>query len=260
MAVVDDMQIRGRRSINVVERRINKHLLPYFTGRRMAGVTADDIRRYITARQAQGIVNRKGVRVADVSNAEINRELQILKRAFRLAVGEGRLGTRPHITMLRESAPRAGFFEREQLEAVCRHLSEELQPPVRFAYITGWRMASEGLPLEWRRVDMARGMVTLDTGTTKNGEGRTFVLTQELRSLLEEQDRRRKATGQIVPWVFFRMVGKRGGRAPEQPRAITSFTKAWQLAVVRHSAPAAYRTIFAARPSAIWTGLAFPGR
>jgi len=233
-AVVLDMRTAGRRSVNVVERRINKHLLPFFGGRRMAGITVDDVRRYIAHRKEQGIVasrgERKGERVADVSNAEINRELQILKRAFLLAMGEGRLGMRPRIPFLEESQPRAGFFEREQLDAVCRHLPEELQPVVRFAYITGWRMASEVLPLEWHRVDMARGVVTLAPGTTKNGEGRTFVLTRELRTLLEEQERRRKATGQIVPWVFFRMVGKRGGRAPEQPRPITSFTKAWQAA------------------------------
>jgi integrase len=79
-------------------------------------------------------------------------------------------------------------------------------------------------------VDFDRGDVTLDAGTTKNGEGRTFVMTLELRKLLEEQDRRRKATGQIVPWVFFRMVGKRGGRAEERPRPITSFTKSWKNA------------------------------
>ena len=58
--------------------------------------------------------------MADVSNAEINRELQILKRAFILAMGEGRLGMRPRIPMLEESQPRAGFFEREQMESVCR--------------------------------------------------------------------------------------------------------------------------------------------
>jgi hypothetical protein len=32
-------------------------------------------------------------------------------------------------------------------------------------------MASTVLPLEWRRVDMARGVVTLDAGTPKNGRG-----------------------------------------------------------------------------------------
>jgi integrase len=91
-------------------------------------------------------------------------------------------------------------------------------------------MKSEVFPLQWRQVDFDRGEVTLDTGTTKNGEGRTFVMTLELRKVLEEQDRRRKATGQIVPWVFFRMVGKRGGRAEAKPRPITSFTKAWKNA------------------------------
>ena len=60
----------------------------------MAGITADVVRGYIAHRQQQGILDKKGKRVADVSNAEINRELQILKRAFILAMGEG-LGYAP---------------------------------------------------------------------------------------------------------------------------------------------------------------------
>jgi hypothetical protein len=36
-----------------------------------------------SARQEQGIVNRKGTRIGDVSNAMINRELQVLRRAIR---------------------------------------------------------------------------------------------------------------------------------------------------------------------------------
>jgi hypothetical protein len=64
---------------------------------------------------------------------------------FTLAMQAGRLGTRPHIAMLKESPARQGFFEREQFEAVRRHLPEELQPVVTFAYITGWRIASEVL-------------------------------------------------------------------------------------------------------------------
>ena len=61
---------------------------------------------------------------------------------------------RPHMTMLRESAPRSGFFEREQFEAVQRHLPEALRGLLGFAYITGWRVASEVQPLEWRQVDL----------------------------------------------------------------------------------------------------------
>ena len=52
---------------------------------------------------------------------------------------------------------------------------------VRFAYITGWRVKSEVLKLEWRHVDLKAGEVRLDPGTTKNGEGRTFPFTIDLK-------------------------------------------------------------------------------
>ena len=57
---------------------------------------------------------------------------------------------RPHIPMLKENNVRTGFFEREQFEAVRGHLPEPLQPVVTFAYITGWRIDSEMLTLQWR--------------------------------------------------------------------------------------------------------------
>ena len=62
----------------------------------------------------------------------------------------------------------------------------------------------------------------------KNGEGRLFPMTTELRTLLEEQNRKRKATGQIVARVFFREA--KGRRGPKSPKAITSFAKAWRNA------------------------------
>ncbi len=113
-AVVEDFRINGKKSIGVVERRITKHLLPYLRARRMAGVTTAQIRSYIAHRVEQGVRNRKGDRVKGVSNAQVNRELQILKRAFNLARKDGRLGLCPYVPMLKESAARVGFFEPEQ--------------------------------------------------------------------------------------------------------------------------------------------------
>jgi integrase len=84
----------------------------------------------------------------------------------------------------------------------------ELRPVVRFAYITGWRIPSEVLPLEWRRVDFKAGEVRLDANTTKNGDGRVFPMTTDLRRLLQEQHDKHEAlkdAGHIEPWVFFRM-------------------------------------------------------
>jgi integrase len=242
-AVIDDFKTNGKRSLRVAERRIKKHLLPFFGGRRLASIRTADARQFVAHRQAQGIVavrgERKGERIGDVSNAEINRELQLLKRIFNFAIEGERLATRPKIAMLRESNARAGFFEADQYASVLGHLPSELQPIVWFAYLTGWRTHSEILPLEWRRVDFAAGEVRLDPGTTKNGEGRVFPMTNDLRRLLEAQRDERdrlKAKGIICPWVFFRMVAEgRGGE--KRPRRVTSFTKAWKVACRQAGCP-----------------------
>ena len=131
-----------------------------------------------------------------------------------------------------ERNTRLGFFEPEQLDAALAHLPEEIQPVIEFAAITGWRIASEVLPLEWRQVDMTAGEVRLDAHTTKNGDGRVFPFTMDLRALLKareaERDRLKKAWN-ITPNVFWRDVAEgRGGE--KKPQRIRGFTKAWQSA------------------------------
>ena len=50
-------------------------------------------------------------------------------------------------------------------------------------------------------------MAPIDPGETKNGEGREFPLTVDLKALLMEQRQRATALerdlDRIVPWVFF---------------------------------------------------------
>jgi integrase len=79
--------------------------------------------------------------------------------------------------MLREDNARKGFFEEGQYLGVRAHLPKHLQPVATFAYITGWRIRSEILPLTWQRVDFKAGVIRLDVNTTKSGEGREFVMT-----------------------------------------------------------------------------------
>ena len=233
--VINDANANGRKS-GQGKRRLDKHLLPFFGGRRLIGITTSDVTAFIAHRKAQGIVAvrgpHKGTRLSDVSNAEINRELQVLKRMFSLAIQSGRLAMKPHIPMLKESAPRSGFFEREQYESVLRHLPAELQPVIAFSYITGWRMAAEVLPLEWRQVDFDAEMVRLAPGTTKNKEGREFPFTADLRAvLLAQRDAHAelKKAGHITPLVFWRMVAEgRGGEKKPQP--IVSLGKAFKAA------------------------------
>jgi integrase len=245
--LINDYTANGKRSLAVVGRRIRKHLTPFFEGHRMANITTSDIRAYVVQRQtANSVVVREARTVTlpdgtthtsegehrPASNAEINRELALLKRMFNLAIQAGKLLHKPHIPMLRENNVRTGFFEREQYESVLAHLPSEVQPVIAFAYITGWRIASEVLPLEWRQIDFEAGEVRLDAGTTKNGDGRVFPMTADLRRVLETQYSmhvRLKKAGTIEPWVFFREVAEGRGGA-KKPKPIVAFGKAWKSA------------------------------
>lgn len=254
--LVTEYKVNKRRSLDELERRIEKHLQPFFGGRRMASITTPDVRTYIAERQSATAVTKKAytitrkdgttVRVPEqsrptsgASNAEINRELTILKRMFTLAMQAGKLLHRPHIPMLEERNTRKGFFELEMLHGVLSHLPAALRPVIEFAYITGWRIPSEVLTLEWRQVDFKAGEVRLDPETTKNRDGRVFPMTDDLRALLESrhvEHQRLRLKSQIVPWVFFRMVAtKRKG--PKEPRRIRAFSKAWAAACLAAGCP-----------------------
>jgi integrase len=99
--------------------------------------------------------------------------------------------------------------------AVAGHLPDGMRPAVTFAYVTGWRINSEVLPIQGRQVDLRVGEVRLDPGTTKNREGRVFYLTSELKELLKAQrkaaDRIQRRKGMIVQHVFFHDVPTKNG-------------------------------------------------
>lgn len=245
--VLNDYRTNRRRSLDDVERRIEMHLKPFFGNRRMASITTADIREYIDSRQKETTVLRKAFTftardgttrhvpeqrrtITGVSNAEINRELTALKRMFNLAIQAGKLIQKPHIPFLKEHNVRVGFFERDQFVAVVQRLPKAVRPAATFAYLTGWRIDSEVLSLEWRQVDFHAGEVRLDPGRTKNGEGRTFPMTRELRQLLEAQraiteDLQRRDN------VVCRQVFHRDGRP------IRTFRVAFRTACVRAGCP-----------------------
>jgi integrase len=103
-------------------------------------------------------------------------------------------------------APRQGFCEREQFEAVCRHPCSDLQAAISIAYTFGWWMQSEVLTLERRQADLDAGTLRLEPGTTKKLEARTVYLTRGLKSLLAAQVERVRTLehhlGRIIPYLF----------------------------------------------------------
>jgi integrase len=192
-----------------------RHLREFFEGNPKAReITSGRITAYVARRLEQG-----------ASTASINIEQVFLRRGFMLAVKEGTVATKPEMSMLKLDNARQGFFEREQFEAVLRHLPEHLRPIAQVAYLTGWRR-SEILSRQWRHIDLERGVLRLESTDSKNKHGREFPLyaLPELRAVFEAQRERvteiERTTSQIITHVFVSPKGV----------PLVDFRNAWRTA------------------------------
>src|SRR5215469_8766371 len=74
-SVITDYRVNGKKSLDYVKMRWKRHLEPIFGHMLAAHVSSDDIERYKQQRLSEG-----------ASNATVNRELAVLKRAFHLGM------------------------------------------------------------------------------------------------------------------------------------------------------------------------------
>jgi integrase len=191
-----DYRINQKKSLVRAKRSIN-HLNERFEGVRVTGINTPKINRYIEYRMNQG-----------ASSASINRELAALKRLFNLGARctPPKVDRVPFIPMLKENNIRKGFFEHGEFLALRDALPAYLKGFITFAYKTGWRK-SEIANLTWKQVDLNQGIVTLNPGETKNDDGRTIYLDDELKVILEQQLNLRKGKDKILPYVFLNKSG-----------------------------------------------------
>jgi site-specific recombinase XerD len=212
----------GKRDLREVEDRL-AHLDRFFRDRRIASIGSTDITEYVDKRQAEG-----------AANSTINRDLAVLNKMLRLAYENNKLFRPPVIHRLKERAPRQGFFEREQYEAVRQHLPPDHQLAVTIAHTYG--------TLELRQVDLEAGTLRLEPGSTKNEDGRVVYLTPELKGLLAAQVERVRALergmGRIISCLFPHLRGRHRGERMQD------FRGTWQTACRKAGCPGMLRHDF----------------
>ena len=203
--LLDDLQAHydssHRRNPVEAKRRLGP-LRAYFKGWKAAEVDAAAWDRDVADRRRRGAV----------SNATLNRALCFVIRALRLGLERGKLARVPTIHSLKESAPRQGFLERDDFEAIVKHLDPVVALGCRIAYMLAWRR-SEVFGLERRQVNLTTGALTLEQ--TKNGDARRAYLTAELVAALREHlakvDALQGRLGRVFRRVFVYTEGKQRG-------------------------------------------------
>lgn len=144
--------------------------------RRVDRLTTDHVVAYTETRRENGL-----------SKASVNRDVELLGAALRLALQKGKIARAPKmpIRLSEKENVRKGFFEKSELDALLPNLPEPLDDMARLAFATGWRRG-ELLGLTWDAVSRTE----IRLGITKNGEPRSLPLDGPLREVF---DRLRKA-------------------------------------------------------------------
>lgn len=192
-----DYRLNGRRSTESAELCLD-HLRAFFgSGADVRDITYHHVISYVTYRLSKGR-----------ANATVRKELAALKRAFRLARREDPTIIPPAFPEIRVQNVRKGFIDGPKFERLKAAAPRHLRALLVFLFLTGWRI-SEARSLRWDQVDLEAGVVRIEPGESKNGEGRDFPFRDlpELDAMLREQ---REWVSQIewnlsippIPWVF----------------------------------------------------------
>lgn len=160
---------RGKKSISSMRGRV-KLLKNMLGGVRAVDLRLDDVRCYQQERLGSGI-----------NKATIDREVAILRAAFRLAYRLESIPKVPYLPFYNVGNVKMRFFEPQETARLIKALPEPMSEIVRFVSLTGWRI-SEVLNLRWENVDMTVREIRL--GTSKNGQPRALVLAGEVWELI----------------------------------------------------------------------------
>jgi integrase len=183
------------------------HLQPVFGADYVRTITHARMQRYIEVRREE--------KAADQT---IKNEIAALRHMLKLGYKHKKVGQLPPFPEIGVSNVRAVFFEDGEYDRLLNVLPDLIAEGsnvgndwlVPFVIVARWTGArrDELLNLERRSLDLEAGKITLDPGSTKNGEGRAFYLPAEALAALTAWDEKTRdlvrERGIIVRYVFHR--------------------------------------------------------
>lgn len=166
------------------------------------------------------------------ARATVNRRLELLGRAYRLAAHRTppKVRTIPFFSLLSVDNARRGFIEHDEIARLLPHLEPDLRDFAEWCYAVGMRKG-EASRLTWPMLDQTgpRWLLRIPAELAKNREGRALPVVGLAREVLD----RRKAVRRLdTPLIFHRRWKARGG----QP--IKAFDIAWRNALRAAGLPA----------------------
>jgi integrase len=187
--LVEDYKDRSIKSLDKCVCRIDKHLRPALGDIRAVDFGTSHIRAYKRKRRQAG-----------AAPATINRELELLQRAFRLAYQSDppMVSRVPHFDMLVEGNVRTGTLDHDGY----RTLRDSLPPHYRLLLVIGYHTGArlgELLSIRWSQVDLRRRQIRLEAGDTKTGKARILPIYGEMVQWLEVAEDTRSPG---CPWLF----------------------------------------------------------
>ena len=151
----------------------------------------------------------------------INREIAVLRSAFRLGYRHDLVDRVPTIELLPQLAVRNEFFTREEMNALLPCLPDYLRDAVLFGFLTGWRKG-EITGLRWANVNRSAAVIRLKPEQNKARSVRVLALQGELAALIERRWHARKE-GRTLSEYVFHCAG----------HPLNDFRRAWAMACRR---------------------------
>jgi integrase len=162
-----EMRQRKLASYQISKWKVDSILVPAVGWMRAASFGWKDAWKYIDSRRA-----------GEVKDSTINRELSLLRKAFKLAAGPNHqmIAAAPPLPTLDEGDNvRTGFLTPNEYDRVLAALPEYLRPLLCVAYNTGLRRGTL-LSIRLDQVDLAAGLIWISRTQVKNRQGQTVPI------------------------------------------------------------------------------------